>query len=111
MTVHNNIKKDLGITFGSIVYIGGNPNTKTSSRAALVQALHNEQVKLINNNYDIIAGSSLAYNSYMNGKYNIFSDQKIDSTGAINGIHVTSAGLSQIGKDTANNIANSGLLK
>ena len=120
MRVHNNIKNDLGISKGAIIY--------TSMTNAVyydgIPNVHLAQEQLVNENEDIILGSSYAYDRYVpteeiynSEQYvtNIFVDEngnKLPYEDALkvanysmcpypNNIHLTSAALSQIGKEAA----------
>ena len=122
------MKNDLGTTLGAIVettqLIGD------AWPAIGVSQMHNSQENLINNNSDIILGSSYDYNHYVpdeetynsdnftTKKYLDYAGNKLEYSTAFeqakksvcyeqgNGIHFHSAALSQIGRDCANNIAN-----
>lgn len=126
LKVHNYIKRDFGITKGAII--------ETSHTIGLdlydqVNNIHNAQEELANENNDIIIGSRYAYNRYVPNqstynstafKNDIFTDSngnKMSYTDAFNKasystcyptnntIHFTSAALSQIGKETAESLA------
>ena len=103
MKVHNRLKKDLGVTFGALVETSGkassrgNANTKINSN---IMNIHKQQEALINNNDDIILGSNFSYRMYVQNNKQAFALQK-SSNNVDNSIHLTSASLSQIGKETA----------
>ena len=103
MKVHNRLKKDLGVTFGALVETSGkassrgNANTKINSN---IMNIHKQQEALINNNDDIILGSNFSYRMYVQNNKQVFALQK-SSNNVDNSIHLTSASLSQIGKETA----------
>ena len=103
MKVHNRLKKDLGVTFGALVETSGkassrgNANTKINSN---IMNIHKQQEALINNNDDIILGSNFSYRMYVQNNKQTFALQK-SSNNVDNSIHLTSASLSQIGKETA----------
>ena len=103
MKVHNRLKKDLGVTFGALVETSGkvssrgNANTKINSN---IMNIHKQQEALINNNDDIILGSNFSYRMYVQNNKQVFALQK-STNNVDNSIHLTSASLSQIGKETA----------
>lgn len=118
MTVHNELKKDLGLEFGAMVYVGHRATTRNVVDSEDDGKTHLEQVELFNtiqsqlisDNDDIILATDLPYKSYIgldtsNNKGNIFSGYDKNS------IHLTAAGLSQVGKNTAISVANSGKLQ
>lgn len=127
LKVHNNIKNDLGITKGAIVqtsYTIGKEGYYED-----VEKIHKAQEELINENADIICGSTYSYDRYIPDKdtyekedyiNNIFTDkngEKLDFDTAKkyaeysvcaptnNAIHFTSAALAQIGDDVANSFS------
>lgn len=124
--VHDALKKELGIEKGAIV--------QTSTMIGRdgyewVEEIHKAQEELITENEDIILGSSYAYErfvpnkeeyekeEYKNPIYVDESGKKYEYTKAYdyasysvcfptqNTIHFTSAALSQIGKETAENLS------
>lgn len=125
--VHNNLKKDLNITKGAIIETSHAIGTDLFSQ---VNKINKAQKQLALENNDIIIGSSYAYDRYIpdektynSVKYNnkLFTDDtgnklpyaqafKIASFSVCypnNKIHLTSASLSQIGKETAERLADS----
>ena len=131
--VHNNLKKDLGITNGAIVETSGTTGTRTMAE---INVIHSAQVKLIKHykyNKEIILGSSYSYDRYVsklsdyancktavtydeNGKRLSYIealkrskcsvDDSTNSLGIQNNlIHFTSASLSQMGRTAAQNLA------
>ena len=121
--VHDNLKKDTGISKGAIVETARNIGT----RYAGVKRINKAQQELIKENTDIILGSDYAYKHYVpdetnynstNFKTNIFVDSKGKKLSyetaykyasysvcypTDNTVHFTSAALSQIGKEVAEN--------
>ena len=127
MTMHNNLKKDTGVTNGFMVYTA-HVDEITDTGYKGVQAVNYVQKKLINNHKDIHLASTLPYRTFMlahNKKGNIkskdalaiarltkcFSDVSLytkDNDGKLsknNSIHFNSAALSQIGYESALNAA------
>jgi len=125
MKVHNNLKKDAKITQGAIIETSTTIGTKRYER---VETIHQAQENLALKNDDIIIGSSYAYNRYIPDEetYNssgysnsifinsngekLAYDEAFDIASASvcypdNTIHFTSAALSQIGKECAQNFA------
>ena len=121
--VHDNMKKDLEITTGAIVETSTKIETK---KLVQVNNKHNVYKELINENTDIILGSSYAYDRYIPDESQYSScNTKVcyDSNGNkltyakalerasksvdydTNTIHFTSAALSQIGKETAESLS------
>ena len=127
LKVHNGLKKDLNITKGVII------ETSTlleKENYNSVININNAQIQLAAENNDIILGSSYAYDRFIPDKKNYKSidfnskiylnnnGSKIDYDNALNiaklsmcdppnTIHFTSAALCQIGKETANLLADS----
>mgnify|MGYP004476747243 CR=1 FL=1 len=107
MKVHNNLKKDLGITFGALVETSGKISARGDENTKISKSIiniHKQQEALINNNNDIILGSDFSYRMYVQNNSQVFALQK-SSNGVDNSIHLTSASLSQIGKETATNVS------
>lgn len=125
--VHDNLKRDLKITKGAIVETSHAIGTDLYLQ---VNNINKAQKQLALENKDIIIGSSYAYDRYIPNEktynsvsyYNkIFTDNngnklpyaqafKIASCSVCypdNRIHLTSAALSQIGKETAERLADS----
>lgn len=121
--VHNNIKKDLGITKGAMVYSGITIGKK-GFYAPLIK-LYKQQKAVVARNDDIIAGSNFiaknyipdknSYNNstYLNKKYVYTDGTKMTYEDAFkvasyslcssnNLIHMNGAGLSQVGYEVAN---------
>jgi len=119
LKIHNNMKKDLGITKGVIV-----ETSYTIGEAVLeqVENKHRADEELIQENIDIILGSSYPYDRFVpaEAQYNACTTkvcynergEKITYAEAIekasksmdyadNTIHFTSASLSQIGREVA----------
>ena len=114
LSIHNNLKKDCGITLGGIIEtaytVGSNTNIG-------VQGINLAHEKLIKANKDIILASNYPYRKYVpnadsyygtdynkalsNSKYSVCITDVKDNT-----IHFNSAALSQIGLESATNIAN-----
>ena len=114
MKVHNNLVKDLNISFGAIVFTGGHASdSNKSENFNYVKKIHTLQSRLINDNDNIISGSSLGYKAYTNclTKNNCSPISYIYSSHEKNNIHLTSAALSQIGRETAMRIINSNKIK
>ena len=127
-TIHEKLKEDTGIEKGAIVLTSGVPGLSTRYKG--IELINEAQQKLINENDDIILGSSFAFNNYIpneneynednyaNSKYTDSNGNKLDWYTAVkyargsvcynenstynNDIHFTSAALSQIGNDVAN---------
>ena len=91
INVHNNLKKDLNLSFGAIVY------TVRSGYIDEVKRVHAAQENLIKNNNDIILGTDFVYKEFMANNTTIFCPGS-------NSIHVNSAGLSQVGRNVATNV-------
>ncbi len=106
MKVHNYLKKDLGLSFGVIVETSWKINEKNDVDN-YVKKIHEEQEKLIKNNKDIILGSNLGYVAYDKEYKELFALEEVpvDDKVVNNSIHLTAASLSQIGKDSAKNVA------
>ena len=123
MEVHNTLKDKLGLSFGVIIETSRTLGTKTT---ASVEEIHEAQEKLIDNNYDIILGSSYSYDTFVpsknegiyrnmsNEKYNEVLDiaslgvsvspASVDINGKqTNTIHFNAAALSHIGRESAIN--------
>ena len=114
MKVHNHLKEDCGITLGAIVETARASGTGYSDGVKLINIA---QKQLIKDNNDIILGSDYPYRKYIpsadqyyktdystaltNAKYSA-----CDTAVSANIIHFTSAALSQIGKESATNVAN-----
>ena len=113
MRVHNYLKKNLGLKFGAIIYTSHRPSTrKNKDYCKKIDLLHNEQVKLIKNNKDIMLASDWGYKRYTENYTPAFglpahsyteNGKKVDVVD--NSIHFTSASLSKIGVDSAINIS------
>ena len=126
LKVHNNLKDDLNITNGAIVETS---NTIGVTFYNNVLNIHAEQEALAANNPDIIIGSSYSYdrfipsednynsNNYSNSIYTDSSGNKLPYKEAFeiasysvcypgNTIHFTSSALCQMGKESAENLAN-----
>lgn len=127
-TIHEKLKEDTGIEKGAIVLTSGVPGLSTRYKG--IELINEAQQKLINENDDIILGSSFAFDNYIpneneynndtyvNSKYTDANGNKLDWYTAVkyargsvcynenptynNDIHFTSAALSQIGNDVAN---------
>ena len=105
-TVHDSFKKDLGLSFGAIVYMvrGDLPCDNT-----LIEPFRNQQKKLVKENDDIIMGTDFLYQEYCGkGNNTLFG---VKTATIDNSIHVNSAGLSQVGRNTAKNIWYSNKIK
>lgn len=123
LKVHNNLKNDLGITKGGIVETSYTIGI-SSSIYEQIKNLHQAQEELIQENEDIILGSSYSYDRYVpneetynsdNYENKVFFDdngEKLNYLEAFenasysvnypnNTIHFTSAALSQIGREVA----------
>ena len=124
--IHNDLKNDLGLSFGVIIETS---QVIGSSTLEGVEKIHAAQENLINNNEDIILGSTYSYDKYIPNKeasiykddteevYNqavnnallsmCVSEKSVDTDGnQKNLLNFNSAALSQIGKETALSIAN-----
>lgn len=127
-TIHEKLKEDTGIEKGAIVLTSGVPGLSSWYKG--IEIINEAQQKLINENDDIILGSSFAFDNYIpneneynndtyvNSKYTDANGNKLDWYTAVkyargsvcynenptynNDIHFTSAALSQIGNDVAN---------
>ena len=122
----NDLKNDLGLEFGVLIETS---QVIGSSTLAGVEKIHTAQENIINNHEDIILGTSYSYDKYIPNKevsiykddteenYNqavdkalllmCVSEQSVDSNGnQKNLLNFNSAALSQIGKETALNVAN-----
>ena len=130
MKVHNNLKKDLGIQKGALIETARAGGTY---RLDAVNIIHQAQERLISQDSDIVLGSTFFYDKYVpieadynncNTKITLDSNRNkisyqnalekarttedyIDDDTRNNAIHLTSAALSQIGRETAQNLANS----
>ena len=128
MKVHNYLKKDLGIQKGAIVETARASGTY---RLDAVNIIHQAQERLIKENSDIILGSTFFYDKYIpiendynkcntkitfDSNGNKISYQKalekarmaedyINEESRNNAVHLTSAALSQVGRETAQNLA------
>lgn len=121
--VHNNMKKDLGITKGAIVETSSIIGTE---RLTKVNNKHMADEELIKENADIILGSSYPYDRFVpsESQYSLCKTKVCyDSNGNklsyakalakasksvdydTNTIHFTSAALSQIGKESAESLS------
>ena len=103
MKVHNRLKKDLGVAFGALVETSGKASSRGNANTKInpnIMNIHKQQEALINNNDDIILGSNFSYRMYVQNNKQAFALQK-SSNNVDNSIHLTSASLSQIGKETA----------
>ena len=121
--VHNNMKKDLGITKGAIVETSSIIGTE---RLTKVNNKHMADEELIKENADIILGSSYPYDRFVpsESQYSLCETKVCyDSNGNklsyakalakasksvdydTNTIHFTSAALSQIGKESAESLS------
>lgn len=114
MMVHNNLKRDCDISLGGIIETAATIGSTFSKGVYGVNVAHE---KLIKNNKDIILASDYPFRKYVpepdayyntdyesalnNAKYSVCITER-----ANNAIHFTSAALSQIGLESANNIAN-----
>ena len=129
--VHNNLKRDLGITNGAIIETSGTSGLRIMSQ---INRIHNAQEQLIRQNPNIVLGSSYSYDRYVstradyancktavtydtNGR-RLSYDEALkrsrysvdDSINALtkkqdNLIHFTSAALSQMGRSAAKQLA------
>ncbi len=96
LSVHNHLKTDLKIDFGAVVYNGGAYKEGDKYDEGL-KRIYEAQKKLVVEEKDIVKGSIFAKKNYK-------EKSKMCLEG--NEIHFTSAALSQIGYETANNICN-----
>ena len=97
---HNYLMKTLNLDFGAIVYSAGVIGS-SSTKDKMIDNVHAAQAKLVSDNSDIILGTSFVYDQYKKKNETIFCpNSEID-----NRIHVNSAGLSQVGKNVAINVA------
>ena len=129
MKVHNNLKNDLGIQKGALIETARAGGTY---KLDAVNVIHQAQERLISENSDIVLGSTFFYDKYVpakedydkcNTKITLDSngnkisyenalekartaEDYIDDNTTNNAIHLTSAALSQIGRETALNLAN-----
>ena len=99
--VHNSLIKDLNLSFGAMVYIVRGDKKITDN---YIQIVRNAQVDLVGKYNNLIKGTDYPYNELAKGNTSILCP-----TGNI--IHLNAAGLSQIGRDIAKNIALSGKIK
>ena len=104
MEVHNNIKKETGISFGAIIETATQFGTGRD-----ISKIHGNQEEIIKENDDIFLASDYPYRMYMNSN---LEDTKLilclNNPG--HKIHFTAAGLSQIGHEAALRIADSTFL-
>lgn len=113
-SVHNYLK-ELGITLGLIVETSYTYGEGTYYNGTV--GIHEAQEYIINNNEDILLGSNLPYRNYvpneanysggdyqtaLNNSYYNICNTPVDN----NAIHFNSAALSQIGYESAMNVAN-----
>ena len=99
-TVHNNLIKDLNLSFGAMVYIvRGN----ASYNNTYVQTVRLQQKKVVSENSNLIMGTDFPYIQLSNGNRSILCPEP-------NQIHLNASGLSQIGREVAKSIAKSGKL-
>ena len=113
MKVHKNLKKDLGIEFGGIMYTWVDPSKRNQKpKCEYNDKVHAAHVKLIKNNKDIMLASDWGYKRYTEGYKNAFSlpkhDIVVDGTKytiSNNTNHLTSAGLSKGGVEAALNVS------
>ena len=103
LTVHNNLVKDLNLSFGAMVYVAPGKSTISMSNAS-VQKVREQEKKLVKEHDDIIMGSDFPYSQLSIGNRNVLCPGD-------NEIHYIGAALSQIGRDVAKSIAASGKLK
>lgn len=96
LSIHNHLKTDLKIDFGAVVYNGGTYKEGNKYDEGL-KRIYQAQKKLVVEEKDIVKGSLFAKKNYKD-------ESKMCLEG--NEIHFTSAALSQIGYETANNICN-----
>lgn len=129
MDIHEHFKKDLGIQKGVIIETATTTGTASMERLA---AVHWAQEELIQENDDIILGSSYFYDRFVPAesdyencntkatkgllgiklKYkdalerSMYStDPSVNSEGKRNTVHFTSASLTQVGKEAAERLA------
>lgn len=131
--VHNNLKKDLGITNGAIVETSGTAGLRTMAAINVIHSAQENLIKDYRSNKEIVLGSSYSYDRYVSTKsdyancrtavtYDEYGkrlsynealkrskcsvDDSINSLGVQNNlIHFTSASLSQMGRTAAQNLA------
>ena len=128
-TLHNKLKSQLGIKMGALVETSTTPGTKTMKE---INQVHQAQEELINQNSDIILGSSYFYDRYVstradykncntqvtiswNGKKSDYDeaytratysrDPSINKDGKHNLNHYTSAALCKVGMDAATSLS------
>ena len=112
--IHNRLKTDIGIEFGQIVESGYHFGTEKSTQKYIDSAknIHTAQVDLINENDDIILGSSYPYDRYLMQFDEYLGDDALTyatystvfhsfAANDRDTIHFNSAALSQIGMDSA----------
>lgn len=129
MDIHKNFQEELGIQKGVIVETSTASGTATMEKIA---AVHQAQEELIRDNEDIILGSTYFYDRYVPRESDYAncntkvtrgflgtklsyeqalersfgsSDPSIDEKGKRNSIHFTSASLTKVGMDVAQNLA------
>lgn len=115
-TIHNSLKKDLGIDLSVVIYTARANGTNYYEG---VQKVHAAQARAIRNNNDVILGSSYPYDRFVSiqNKYNgIYMGRLMPYTEALkqanlstcnqcnNSLYFNSAVLSQIGLETARNV-------
>ena len=106
--IHNRLKNDIGVEFGALIYVGGRVGNSTPK---YVKGLNAEQKRIVEENSDIILGSSFPYTNYLKwadspeetkeaneqkAKYSLCNtavEPNLD--------HFNSAALSQIGYESA----------
>ena len=101
--VHKYLKQDLDLSFGAIVYTAREGKNAPNIYGNM-ESIHKAQSFLIRKNDDILCGTDFVYKQYISGNNTIFAPNN-------NSIHLHSAGLSQVGRNVAKSIANSGKLK
>ena len=121
MKVHKNLKNDLGIEFGGIMYTWVDPSgsktwpssSNNDPKCKYSDKIHSAHVKLIKNNKDIMLASDWGYkrytekykNAFCLGKHTFTSKNGTKSEIPANTTHLTSAGLSKGGVEAGINMS------
>ena len=103
LKVHSSLMKDLKLSFGAMIYVVlGNISNPTTDPNTL--NFRNVQAKIVSNNSSIIKGSDFPFTQLSVNNKSILCP-------ANNRIHLNSAALSQVGREVARSIYNSGKIK
>ena len=113
LEVHNNLKNALNLEFGVMVETSTKLVPEGKHNPEGVNYIHNVQEQIINENSDIILGSTFSYDNYnsiIDGdsaslKKAFLSRYQLNDDDFGNSYHFHAAALSQIGKECATNAA------